>query len=327
MGGYLGFLYNQLFFAPQPLPRSVDLRGQTAIVTGANVGLGLEAAKQLAARELSRLILGVRTVSKGETAAEEIRKQSPKCDVQVWQVDQENWDSMKQFGETAQKLDRLDIVILNAGVKCLSFGRSPTGHERHVQVNHLATALFSLLLLPPLQITGRTKGSPARLTIVTSEVHFWTDFSEKEAPNILARLDEEESFRPGVNRYCTSKLLNVLWLRELSDRAGSGVVVNGLNPGLCASEFHRSDTALPVRLFNWLVAYSAELGGRNLVNAAILHEGSPGAYISEQAVKDPSPFVLSNKGKEIQRRLWEETVVVLEHSAAVDLGLENVLAD
>lgn len=135
MGSFLGFLYRQLAFSPKPLPSSVNLQGQTAIVTGANVGLGLEAAKQLAARGLTRLILAVRTVSKGEAVCEEIRRQnSGTCEVEVWQLDQESFESMKAFGERVQTLDRLDIVILSAGVKLLQYTKSQTGHEAQVQV-------------------------------------------------------------------------------------------------------------------------------------------------------------------------------------------------
>lgn len=100
------------------------------------------------------------------------------------------------------------------------------------QVNHLGTALLSLLLLPTLQKTTKARETPSRLTIVTSEVHFWSKFPEKDAPNTLARLDSPDSFGSGMDRYNTSKLLNVLWLRELSPRAGADVLVNGVDPGI-----------------------------------------------------------------------------------------------
>jgi hypothetical protein len=135
MGGMLGFLYHQLTFTPKPLSSSIDLTGQTALITGGNVGLGLEAAKQLVDRRLSRLILGVRTISKGEAARDEIRRQSPDCQVDVWPLDMESFESMRAFGQRIKSLDRLDIVILSAGIKLLEYTRAPTGHEAHVQVS------------------------------------------------------------------------------------------------------------------------------------------------------------------------------------------------
>lgn len=72
MGTFAGFLYRQLAVKPKPLAASVRLEGKTALVTGANTGLGLEAARGLATRGLARLILAVRTVAKGEEARKQI---------------------------------------------------------------------------------------------------------------------------------------------------------------------------------------------------------------------------------------------------------------
>jgi NAD(P)-dependent dehydrogenase (short-subunit alcohol dehydrogenase family) len=145
MGGMLGFFIRQLTFKPKPLPQNVRLDGKTAIVTGANIGLGLEASKEMANHGLSRLILGVRSVSKGEAAKQEILAESPQCDVQVWEVDQESFESMASFSERAQSLDRLDIVILCAGVKNLKFELSKTGHEQNVQVSFLYICFIAVV--------------------------------------------------------------------------------------------------------------------------------------------------------------------------------------
>ncbi|CAI7637154.1 unnamed protein product [Penicillium palitans] len=321
MGGMAGFMYRQLTFTPKPLPSDIYLSGKTALITGGNAGLGLEAAKEMAAHNLSRVILGVRTLSKGEAAKEEILSQSPNCNVLIWELDQESFPSIQAFGErAARELDRLDIVILCAGVKLLEFVKSKTGHEMNVQVNHIGTALLSLLLLSPLQ-----SSQPIRLTIVTSEVHFWTEFEAKDAPNILARLDEPSSFGKGMDRYNTSKLLNILWLRELSSKVGPNLIVNGVNPGLCASTLHRSDTTPGINTFNKVFAWTAAQGGHNLVDAAVQHLQAQGAYLSEQAIKKPSPFVLSAQGKKAQTKVWNETVALLqEQLPGLDL-LKNLV--
>ncbi|KAF3767080.1 NAD(P)-binding protein, partial [Cryphonectria parasitica EP155] len=154
MGTPPGFVYHQFTFKPKPLPKSVDLTGKTMIITGANVGLGLEASKEMAQHGLSRLILAVRSASKGEAAKQEILKVAPKCDVQVWDLDYELPENMAAFAERARSLDRVDIVILCAAVKSLEFQLSKGGHEMNVQVNHLGTAALSLLLLPVLRATA-----------------------------------------------------------------------------------------------------------------------------------------------------------------------------
>lgn len=80
-----------------------------------------------------------------------------------------------------------------------------------------------------------------------------------------------------------SKLLDLLWLRELSTKVGGDIIVNGVNPGLCASALHRSHSG--VSSFNKVFAWSAEEGGHCLADAATRYEQDQGAYISEQVIK------------------------------------------
>ncbi|OTA94909.1 hypothetical protein M434DRAFT_29450 [Hypoxylon sp. CO27-5] len=142
----------QLSFKAQPLPDGIRLEGQTAIVTGSNMGLGFEAAKELASHGLSKLIPAVRDLAKGEAAKTEIAQVTPECNIQVWSLDQESWR--------------------------LEFTRSPTGHEAHIQINYLGTALLSLLVVEPL------KQRAGRMTITASSLLdvIWTKA-------LVARLD------------------------------------------------------------------------------------------------------------------------------------------
>lgn len=143
MGSFLGFFYRQLTIKPQPLDKNVKLDGKTAIVTGANAGLGLEAAKELAAHGLARLILAVRSISKGEAARDEILAQTPAVEVLVWALDQESFTSIDEFGRRVAELDRLDMAILNAGAKNVDYVQSATGHEMHVQVPSIPMDCFA----------------------------------------------------------------------------------------------------------------------------------------------------------------------------------------
>ena len=136
-GSALGFIYRQCTFKPKPLPKDVCLRGKTALVTGASGGLGLEACKELCEHGLARLIMGARDITKGETAKREIVARNDDVQVEVWNLDQESFESIKEFTDRVaqlDRLDRLDIAILSAGVKIVSFTKSRTGHERNVQV-------------------------------------------------------------------------------------------------------------------------------------------------------------------------------------------------
>lgn len=167
MGGQLGFLYRQLAFHPKPVPDNIRVDGRTALVTGAGTigSLGHEAAKEMAAHGLSRLIIAARNVAKAEAVRQDIVKGNGGVHVEVWELDYESWPSIEAFARQAAQLDRLDIVVLSAGVKFLEYKRSGTGHEAHVQVNHLGTALLSLALLEPLQRTEQRLGSPTKMYV------------------------------------------------------------------------------------------------------------------------------------------------------------------
>jgi retinol dehydrogenase 12 len=290
MGHILGFVLHQIGFAPKPLSPTIRLDGQTALVTGSNVGLGLEAAQELAAHGVAHLILGVRSLRKGQQAKARISEASPQCKIEVWELDHSDFASVARFGERLRlSLDRLDIAILNAGVKMLQFERSATGHESNLQINHLATALLSLLVLEPLRRTAQQTNRPSRLTLTTSEGHFWVPFDENGAENMLTRMNEEDSFGAGKQRYYTTKLLNVLWVRELARRVdGAGVVVYTVNPGFCASQLHRHEAPMGVvgNAIVRLLIWTAAQGGHCLTDAAVLHPDSHGKYLSEQMVKE-----------------------------------------
>lgn len=135
MGSFLGFLYRQLTFKPKPLAATVKLDGKTVLITGANAGLGLEAAKELAAHGVKRLIITARDAAKGQAAKDQILSTQPEVEVEVWPLDYESFESIEEFGKRIADIDRLDIAILNAGVKFTDRVLSKTGHEAHIQVS------------------------------------------------------------------------------------------------------------------------------------------------------------------------------------------------
>ena len=278
--GFLGFMYRQrIHHAPENPPQ--DLTGKTILITGGNAGIGLAAAKRFAGFKASRIILVVRDPAKGKVAGLEIRERNPQCMIDVWQADMESFESVLNLGKRVQEqVDRLDIAVLNAGVKKTEHEIcKPTGHEANVQVNYYSPALLSLLLLKPLRETAAKTGEPSRLTFTSSEVHMWSKFEER---GNLIMLQEPKSFK-NPDRYNTSKLLNVFWLRKLANKVDSKeIIVNCFNPGLVKSALHRENSSVLESKFIDFFGWTVDEGARCLIDAAVVKKDeSHGGYISE----------------------------------------------
>lgn len=119
-GVIFGLLKTQLTYHP-PLVTS-SFEGQTIICTGGNAGLGKDAIRQMLELKAGKIIMAVRSISKGETARQELERTGRKGVIEVWPIDLANYASVIAFAERANGLDRLDAVIANAGMW-------PTGHS------------------------------------------------------------------------------------------------------------------------------------------------------------------------------------------------------
>lgn len=186
-------LYSQLFVTPT-YPTH-DFSGQTVIVTGSNVGLGLDAARHFARLNCAKLILAVRTVSKGEKAKESIlspTKRKSDC-IEVWPLDLSSSASVKAFAKRAEGLERVDILVENAGLSVAGW-EVMEGNEASLQVNVINTFLLALLMLPMLRKTAEKFSTTPHLEIVSSEAHFLAGFKERHENDIYAKLNDEKAF-------------------------------------------------------------------------------------------------------------------------------------
>lgn len=236
------FLHSQFFV--KPTVPAADLTGKTVIVTGSNVGLGKEAARHFTRLGASSVILAVRSLDKGEAARKDIETSTGRKDVvKVMQLDMSSYQSVQAFAEKASKeLARIDIAVLNAGVSRNAF-EIYEQDESTITVNVVSTFLLAFALLPKLKETASKYNTRPTLTVVSSEVHEWTSFEERLAPEgkIFEQLNKEIVNGKSIDlseRYQVSKLLEVLFIRALCEKHSADhlpVTINLVNPGFCHS--------------------------------------------------------------------------------------------
>lgn len=177
-----------------PVPTK-SYREQTIIVTGSNVGIGLEVARHFVRLDASKVILAVRNKTKGAAAAKFIEESTGIVGVvEIWDLDLSSYASVKAFGERALNLDRLDILVNNAGIVVYDFEMAED-NESSITVNAISGLLLSILLLPKLRETSVRFKTEAVVAFTGSFVHFMTEFPEQKNENILKQLAVQDKAR------------------------------------------------------------------------------------------------------------------------------------
>jgi retinol dehydrogenase 12 len=196
-----------------------DLRA--AIVTGASGGIGLETARALAGRGY-HVVLLCRNGQKADAARDDIASTVPDASLDIVLADLSRLDQVRTAAaEFRERLDRLDVLVNNAGVMARHRESTPEGLDLSLATNHLGPFLLTNELLPLLRASA-----PSRIVNVASEAHKFGKL----------RLDDLQATRGygplGMRRYGETKLMNILFTRELARRLErSGVTVNAVHPG------------------------------------------------------------------------------------------------
>lgn len=277
------------------LPPAESFACQTVIITGGNTGLGLETARHIVALGAAKVILGVRTLSKGEAAKSDIESSTGRTGVvEVWELDLERYDSVKGFAARAERLNRLDTAIMNAGVASLQWNMSPEGYERQIQVNALSTALLMLLLLPVLVRASKEEGGrQPHLILVGSDIHAEASFEQRNSENILDALNDKTKWEKGqsipTERYAVSKLLSHYMGYEIARltpqiKGKPAVIVNIIAPGFCKSDLmnHEPGHLYLLEALQFLTARTTEEGSKAVVDGAVQGPESHGQFLDHQ---------------------------------------------
>ena len=187
--------------------------GRTVIVTGANSGLGLVTARELA-RVGAKTILAVRNKAKGDEAAAAMTG-----DVEVRSLDLQDLASVRAF---ADSVDSVDVLVNNAGIMAVPYAQTVDGFESQIGTNHLGHFALTNLLLPKIT---------ERVVTVSSQMHLFGWISLKD-------LNWKSRPYSAWLAYGQSKLANLLFTSELQrrlDAAGSQVKAHAAHPGYSAT--------------------------------------------------------------------------------------------
>jgi NAD(P)-dependent dehydrogenase (short-subunit alcohol dehydrogenase family) len=205
-----------------------DLAGTTMMVTGANTGLGFEAAKVLAERG-ARVLLACRSEAKAIEAIDRIGADVADADLRFVPLDQADLSSVAEAARLAAEEPRLDVLINNAGVMVPPYQMTEDGFESQFGVNHLGTFALTAQLLEKL---AEQDGS--RVVVTSSIAH-------RGASIFFDDIDASAGY-DARKRYGQSKLANLLFTYELDRRlraAGSATVAVACHPGIATTELGR----------------------------------------------------------------------------------------
>lgn len=282
--------------------------GRVAVVTGANSGIGYQAARMLA--ELgAETVLACRSAERGQAALERLRGAVPQAQVSLAALDLADLGSVRAFAETAP--DRIDLLVNNAGVMALPFRTTADGFEMQFGTNHLGHFALTCLLLPRLLAAPEP-----RVTTVSSELH-------RGARRVTTAVPDARRYRRWP-AYFNSKLANLLFTAELqrrADEAGAGLLSMAAHPGMAATELAstgpamegRTRTASLLRQATSLTGQSDVGGALPTVRATVDPALRGGAYIGPGGLFGmsgaPRPCSRSAAARDTSaaRRLWTES--------------------
>jgi len=257
----------------------MDLRGKTAVVTGGNSGIGFVTARELA-RGGARVTLACRNVGKAGAAAAEIARAAGNGSVGVVRLDLASFASARACAEElAARLDRLDVLVNNAGPYTQGAETTEDGIHPTMQTNYFGPYLLTRLLAPLLE------AAPSARVVNVSSAMYKVGALNLSKPSFLVA-------RNGFAAYAASKLAMILFTQELARRAeADGIAVNVLHPGLVNTKIMTLGKWYGIFIRAYVDRHSVdvETGARTSVFLASSEavEGITGKYFTGCEERDP----------------------------------------
>ena len=222
------------FMPDQSIP---SLQDKVILVTGGNVGLGKETILQLAKHNPAKIYLASRTESKARDAIRSINEQlSTKANVEYLPLDLSSLKSVEAAANHVNaSSERLDVLILNAGIMAMPYSKTDCGHDIQLGTNHIGHFTLTKLLLPLLEKSAAGPGGDVRIISLASEAN-------QMAPGIDTIVSNEKLAKKGNwTRYGASKAANILFAAEMARRYPAFKSVS-LHPGIIKTDLWKSNS-------------------------------------------------------------------------------------
>lgn len=281
-----------------------SLKGKTIIVTGANSGIGLEAAKDFA-KKGALVVMAVRNLEKGEGAKSAILHEYSHADIEVMALDLADLESIHTFAKKfMEQYYALDILVNNAGVMIPPHSKTKDGFELQFGSNHLGHFALTGLLLPLLKKTPNS-----RVVTLSSLAH-------KGASIFFDNLDGSKEYKP-MKFYGQSKLANLLFAQELDKRLKEHKIQTmsvACHPGISSTNLFKFGKSDPPKIFRKLMdvfLQPAHMGALPTIYAATEPSLKGGEYIGPDgngkrrgypALDTPHPVA---NDQATSKKLWE----------------------
>lgn len=293
----LGYKIRQLDWGDDPSDRA--LRGRTALVTGANRGIGKAIAAGMAGLG-ARVLLTVRDRDKGEQARADIIADDPDADVAVAVCDVSDLAGVRAFAaELSATTSRLDVLVHNAGVLPAERSESPQGHELTLATHVLGPMLLTELLAPLLGDSGDPR------VILMSSGGMYTQPLPVNDPEYL-----NGRYR-GAIAYARTKRIQVAFTPILA-RRWPGIRVYSMHPGW-ADTPGVADSLPGFRRLTGPLLRSAEEGADTAVWLAATRPAPPTGRFWHDRRERPQHYVLSTRSSDVAReRLWRYCLDAIE---------------
>jgi NAD(P)-dependent dehydrogenase (short-subunit alcohol dehydrogenase family) len=290
-----------------------DQTGRTVLVTGANSGLGLRSAQALSRRGAA-VLMACRSAERAEAARAQVAESATGAEPRVVTLDLADLGSIRTAAaEVDGTVERLDVLMNNAGVMALPLGRTADGFEMQLGTNHLGHFALTGLLLPALR-----RAAAPRVVTTSSGVHRMGRNQWDDDPNF-----EHKRYGKWA-AYGNSKLANLLFMRELGRRAGEAgvdLVSAAAHPGYASTHLQSTSaragngviaraTGAVMAIGNGLVAQSDAAGALPQLYAATMDGVSSGDYFGPSGLFElrggPQAVDMSSAARddEAARRLW-----------------------